>query len=947
MRGEKSLHFEVQQSSALFNAVNTNVMRISYHLTILFFFVQISNFTYSQGCYFGGVVFSDQVDVNNFPGGCTVIEGNVDILGPITDLTPLLGITDIQGYLNIESTSLTSLNGLQMLSTINGSFTIYNNSSLSDYGHLIGLTAIDGHLNIIENPIPTNLAGYDNLTTISGDLQILGNPSLTTLVGLDHEVDIFGGAIITDNLSLTNCSVQAICDYINNSPGAIFIANNSNGCLNDAEVDAICADEAATEGRGKGIAVNTNGSEPDSSAVLDVSSSTQGLLYPRMRSIQRNAIVNPAIGLMVYDTDIDRFYYYNGTSWQGINLGDNLGNHLATQDLGMDGFEINLGGGWISGDGDEEGVFINNIGDVGIGIGNPMAQLAVKDFALFQTSSIGYGINDGLYVGVDGADNSFVLNRENSLLKLGTNNNIQMTFDTDGNLGVGVENPEVPLAVYFGSAFQTAATGYGVYDGFYVGLDGSNNALLTNQENTLLQLGTNNGIQMTFDTDGNVGVGITDPAAPLSVNYNALFQNSSTGIGSNDGLFVGVDGADNAFVLNYENTALKIGTNNTVQMYYDTDGDIGIGTMTPSYDLDIYKSIGSTEVNIKSGSGNSKLILDKGSSTTKAGIDLYDQGVYKGYAGLINDPTSRFVVNKSTSLNDGTFNINLENGYVGIGIDEPLAPLHVEGSEFGGNVGYFINHEAGTGIYAQCFNDNSGMGGYFRGDNRGVRGAASVGIEGTGSYYGASGRAHGGSGTNYGVHGEANDGETNYGVYGIANGGTTNYAGYFDGDVHVTGTLSKGGGSFKIDHPLDPLNKTLSHSFVESPDMMNIYNGNVVTNQDGKARIDLPEWFSSLNRDFRYQLTVIGDFAQAIVSEEVNNNQFSIRTDKPNIKVSWQVTGIRKDPYANAHRIQVEENKRGEQVGKYLYPAVLGIQPINKKNFPEDNMNKPIRGLNN
>ncbi|MHC4281097.1 MAG: hypothetical protein ACYSUJ_13215, partial [Planctomycetota bacterium] len=115
---------------------------------------------------------------------------------------------------------------------------------------------------------------------------------------------------------------------------------------------------------------------------------------------------------------------------------------------------------------------------------------------------------------------------------------------------------------------------------------------------------------------------------------------------------------------------------------------------------------------------------------------------------------------------------------------------------------------------------------------------------GSDDYFGVQGYADGGdegSGTNYGVYGEALNGETNYGVYGYASGGTTDYAGYFDGDVHVTGTLSKGAGSFRIDHPLDPENKYLNHSFVESPDMMNVYNGNVVLDEGGNAVVQMPE----------------------------------------------------------------------------------------------------------
>jgi hypothetical protein len=149
-------------------------------------------------------------------------------------------------------------------------------------------------------------------------------------------------------------------------------------------------------------------------------------------------------------------------------------------------------------------------------------------------------------------------------------------------------------------------------------------------------------------------------------------------------------------------------------------------------------------------------------------------------------------------------------------------------------------------------------------------------------------------------------------------------AGTFVGDVEVTGVLSKAGGSFKIDHPLDPENKYLSHSFVESPDMMNIYNGNVTTDDNGVAVVELPDYFDSLNRDFRYQLTVVGQFAQAIVADEVKDNRFKIQTSAPGVKVSWQVTGVRRDAWANQNRIKVEEVKSERERGYYLHPEAFG-----------------------
>jgi hypothetical protein len=154
-------------------------------------------------------------------------------------------------------------------------------------------------------------------------------------------------------------------------------------------------------------------------------------------------------------------------------------------------------------------------------------------------------------------------------------------------------------------------------------------------------------------------------------------------------------------------------------------------------------------------------------------------------------------------------------------------------------------------------------------------------------------------------------------------------AGYFSGNVQITGNLSKGGGSFKIDHPLDPENQYLYHSFVESPDMMNIYNGNITTDANGEAVVELPSYFQALNRDFRYQLSVIGTFAQAIIAEEISNNRFTIKSSAPQVKVSWQVTGVRQDAYANKHRIPVEELKNENERGHYLYPELYN-QPEEK-----------------
>ncbi|MBW3670645.1 MAG: hypothetical protein KY432_03120 [Acidobacteria bacterium] len=140
--------------------------------------------------------------------------------------------------------------------------------------------------------------------------------------------------------------------------------------------------------------------------------------------------------------------------------------------------------------------------------------------------------------------------------------------------------------------------------------------------------------------------------------------------------------------------------------------------------------------------------------------------------------------------------------------------------------------------------------------------------------------------------------------------------------VQVIGTLSKSSGSFKIDHPLDPANKYLYHSFVESPDMMNIYNGNVELDEAGEAAVTMPEWFGALNEEYRYQLTPIGASSPDLhVAQGIIGNEFRIAGGTPGGQVSWQVTGVRSDPYAQANRIVVEENKPLAERGTFIFPG--------------------------
>jgi len=378
-----------------------------------------------------------------------------------------------------------------------------------------------------------------------------------------------------------------------------------------------------------------------------------------------------------------------------------------------------------------------------------------------------------------------------------------------------------------------------------------------------------------------------------------------------------------------------------------TAGNVGVGTTTPTASV---HSITGTNVNAMLGTNSSSTagsVGVRGSQTAATGASF-------GVRGEAVGGTSIAVIGANTSASTTFAVIGVEGVATsaasgGLGVLGLGSTQGVQGSTaLASGVGVFGVNTAGVGVQGQtssasgtalvglntstATNFGAGIIGQSNvTDGTGVQGTANgTGVQGP---WGVSGSTTGAGGTtvgtaSIGVRGLASSiNATNWhiGVYGESPVTTNGYAGYFTGKVNVTGTLSKGGGSFKIDHPLDPENKYLYHSFVESPDMKNIYDGVVVLDSTGSALVELPEWFSALNGDFRYQLTPIGGFAPLYISQEVTDNHFAISGGASGMKVSWQVTGIRHDPFAQANRIPVEEAKGPGERGFYLYPAAYGL----------------------
>jgi len=239
----------------------------------------------------------------------------------------------------------------------------------------------------------------------------------------------------------------------------------------------------------------------------------------------------------------------------------------------------------------------------------------------------------------------------------------------------------------------------------------------------------------------------------------------------------------------------------------------------------------------------------------------------------------------------------------------------------GSNQGvYGINRSPdGFGVYGHNTTTGVGVLGSSNGDlGTGVKGT-SVGTAGRG----VSGISTGSAGD--GVNGYAMTAGGS-GVYGKSETGS-GFGVYSSGNMAATG-----GKSFLIDHPSDPENKYLVHYSTESPSPQNFYVGNVTTDGAGYAWVELPSYFADINKNFKYQLTVVDDadekgFVQVKVSKKIQGNRFQIRSSSPKTEVSWRVDADRNDLWMRQYPAKDVVEKVGRAKGKYVRPELYNLGP--------------------
>jgi len=342
-------------------------------------------------------------------------------------------------------------------------------------------------------------------------------------------------------------------------------------------------------------------------------------------------------------------------------------------------------------------------------------------------------------------------------------------------------------------------------------------------------------------------------------------------------------------------------------IYNANTGNVGVGTNSPAYKFDLLHG-GSTGIRLKSSSSYSTLDID--GFTGDAAVRFANNGVNQW--NVRNNPADNSFQVFELGGGGERFMIQDGTGNIGIGGVVPTYRLHVL-------------HGGSTGIKVQSSSSYSVL------DIDGFSGDAAVRFanNGVNQWNVRNNPADnsfqifelGGGGERFQIQ----DGTGNVGI-----GITSPTA-----KLHVGGNFTATGvKAFTIDHPLDPENKILRHFAIESNEVINTYSGNAKTDNSGKVTVKLPDYFESINKDFRYQLTVIGAFAQAIISKKVSNNQFEISTSTPNVEVSWQVIGTRNDLYMQKiNTMKSEELKTNEMKGRYIEPKAYGLPESRGVNY--------------
>ncbi len=348
----------------------------------------------------------------------------------------------------------------------------------------------------------------------------------------------------------------------------------------------------SADGFTQSVSINNDGSLPNTSAILDVKSTTKGLLIPRMLLAERNLIASPAAGLLIYQTDNTAgYYYYNGTIWTQLASG------AASNYWAVNGSSI----------------FNNNAGNVGIGTTSPANKLQIGSFS----GSIN---GNDIAIGNGTQAMSFFQSATSSAWYTTTNFALMPGVAGIGNVGIGTTTPSTKLTIH--TPNNTDGFSH-ESDGGIILKDavGGVSATFGTYSPHSLRLMANSIPVINIDPAGNVGVGISDQVFKMDIADRIRIRSgsatSTAGISLNNPnnssaiAFIGV--ADDV-------TAGIYGNNSGWGLAMNTNtGNVGIKTTSPVNKLQV-GSMGITGFNgndLAIGNGTNAIGISQSNAVTQ------------------------------------------------------------------------------------------------------------------------------------------------------------------------------------------------------------------------------------------------------------------------------------------------------------------------------------------
>ena len=407
------------------------------------------------------------------------------------------------------------------------------------------------------------------------------------------------------------------------------------------------------------VGINSTGAAPDKSAMLDVTSTNKGMLVPRMTSAQRTIIASPAKGLLVFDTDVNSFWFFNGATWNDLSGGSGTSK-------------------WTT---NGTNIFNNNTGNVGIGTNTPSEKLTV----LSGYDTYGLTLTDGdikisSYIGK--GHGAWFGTQSNHPLHLYTNASGTPNVTFHQNFETDLRGPKSRLKFYDETS-SLLISGDVRSNGSNLEIAASKTTGLVGQPgNLILQVDDASVVGLPL-IGGKVGIGTNNPIDKLTV----LTPTSQYGITHTDGnisvsTFVG-GSTGGGWIGTRSNHSLSFFTNgSSPQVTINTNGNLGIGTSIPTNKL----QIGSMGLDGFSGTD-----LAIGNGTNALGI--FQTNTASQFASSTNIILMPRILGGSV-------------GRVGINTASPRAPLDVVGQTVNQFEAYtFVNFKSGLyGWKDPCFN---------------------------------------------------------------------------------------------------------------------------------------------------------------------------------------------------------------------------------------------------